>query len=240
MNPNGRRFGWGWGTAGAGLVLALAVAVFLLRPEREMPLATERPNPARPAPVKLVNLKKNEAVLTDPTPLFLPTEWNAGESPLPANTLQAPGSSFADYPAKLQFGESELKLTFPAAVEVPARPADALGAGKPPAVYLGRDSSGDKQIQLTARKAFVEVMVAVNGQRVFAQSLVDAAPPGGVDWQPLELLVAVDPMGLVGPPIVTESSRVTAVDDYFQNYVVKTLRAGQRLAPGFYRISVGP
>lgn len=235
-----RRFGWGWGAAGAGLVLVLAIVAVELRPERELPLATERPNPARPAPVKLVNLKKNEAVLTDPTPLFLPTEWNAGESPLPANTLQAPGSSFAGYPAKLQFGENELKLTFPATVEVPARPAEALGAGKPPAVYLGRDSSGKKQAQLSARKAFVEVTVAENGQRVLAQSLVDAAPPGGSDWQPLELLVAVDAMGLVGPPIVTESSRVTAVDDYFQNYVVKTLRAGQRLAPGFYRICVGP
>ena len=56
----------------------------------------------------------------------------------------------------------------------------------------------------------------------------------------MEFLVAVDAMGLVGPPTLTESSRVAAVDGYFQNYLVKTLHAGQRLAPGFYRICIGP
>jgi hypothetical protein len=82
-------------------------------------------------------------------------------------------------------------------------------------------------------------MEARNGQRLLAQPLADANPPGAA-WQPLEFLVAVDAMGLVGPPILTESSRVAAVDGYFQNYLVKTLHAGQRLAPGFYRVCIGP
>ena len=77
------------------------------------------------------------------------------------------------------------------------------------------------------------------GAGLLAEPLADANPPAG-DWQPMEFLVAVDPMGLVGPPTLTESSRVAAVDGYFQNYLVKTLHAGQRLAPGFYRICIGP
>ena len=56
----------------------------------------------------------------------------------------------------------------------------------------------------------------------------------------MEFLIAVDAMGLVGPPILTESSRVAAVDGYFQIYLVKTLHAGERLAPGFYRVCIGP
>jgi hypothetical protein len=93
--------------------------------------------------------------------------------------------------------------------------------------------------QLNARKAFIEILAAINGQRLLAQPLTNANPPGGA-WQPMEFLVAVDAMGLVGPPTLTESSRVAAVDGYFQNYLVKTLHAGQRLTPGFYRICIGP
>jgi len=53
-------------------------------------------------------------------------------------------------------------------------------------------------------------------------------------------MAAVDPAGLVGPVVPTVRSGVSEVDDYFARYLEETLRVGQRLAPGFYRISVGP
>jgi len=93
--------------------------------------------------------------------------------------------------------------------------------------------------QLVARNAFIEILAANTGERLLAQPLADADPPATA-WQPMEFLVAVDPMGMVGPPILTDSSRVAAVDGYFQNYLVKSLHAGQRLAPGFYRVCIGP
>ncbi|MDB6126512.1 MAG: hypothetical protein JWM35_408 [Verrucomicrobia bacterium] len=190
--------------------------------------------------VKLVNLSRNEASLTDPTPLFLPTEWNAGQDALPAGAGREPGTSFAGYPAKLKFAETELALTFPSDVVVPARPADALSSGKVGQIFLGLGPDDKSLTQLPARKGFVEITDARNGQRILAQPLTDANPPVGTAWQPMEFLVAVDVMGLVGPPILTESSSVVSVDGYFQNYVAKTLHAGERLAPGFYRICVGP
>jgi hypothetical protein len=195
------------------------------------------PPPA--AAVSIVVLKPNEASLTDPTPLFLPTEWNAGQNALPANTQREPGGSFQGYPAKLAYAETELNLDLPSVVAMPARPADALVSDRTGESFLGLGQADRKNAQLIVRKAFIEILAAANGQRLLAQPLADARPPDG-DWQPMEFLVAVDPMGLVGPPTLTESSRVAAVDGYFQNYLVKTLHAGQRLAPGFYRICIGP
>ena len=229
-----------WLTAAVGAVVVLAGVALLFRSPTDLRLGPGTP-PAQPiAAVKLVNLKRNEAALTDPTPLFLPTQWNAGQNALPANARREPGSAFQGFPAKLQFAETELSLNFPAQVAVPGRTVDALGTGNQAQMFLGLETANGKVTQLYVRKAFVEILAADNGERIMAQPLVDANPPGGSGWQPMEFLVAVDAMGLVGPPILTESSRVGSVDGYFKNYLAKTLRVGERLPPGFYRISIGP
>jgi hypothetical protein len=234
----GRQHRWMFATAGA-LVVLVAVAMLFRAPGGSRVGAIIKPAQPATGAVRLVSLHENEAALTDPTPLFLPTKWNAGENALPANTQREPGGSFQGYPAKLAFAESELKLNFPADVAVPARPADAVTSDRSGLSFLGLGQVDRPVSQLIARKGFIEILEAGNGQRLLAQPLADAYPPGAA-WQPLEFLVAVDAMGLVGPPILTESSRVAAVDGYFQNYLVKTLHAGQRLAPGFYRVCIGP
>ena len=232
-----RRYRWVLAVAGACVVL-VAFSLLFQAPggSRVQPIPpAQKPGGS----VRLVSLKPNEAALTDPTPLFLPTEWNAGQNALPANTQREPGGSFQGYPAKLAFAEAELKLSFPAAIVVPARPADAAASDRSGQSFLGLGQADRPVSQLILRNAFIEILAAVNGQRLLSQPLADATPPTGT-WQPMEFLVAVDAMGLVGPPTLTESSRVAAVDGYFQNYLVKTLHAGQRLAPGFYRICIGP
>jgi hypothetical protein len=229
-----------WIFPALGALVVLAVVALLFRGPGRARVGAIPPVPAPARAVKLVSLKKNEAALTDPTPLFLPTEWNAGQNALPANTQREPGGSFQGYPAKLAFAETELKLSFPAAVAMPDRPADALASDRSGLTFLGLGQTDRPVIQLIVRNAFIEILEASTGVRLLAHPLPDALPPGGVAWQPMEFLVAVDAMGLVGPPILTESSRVAAVDGYFQNYLVKSLHAGERLAPGFYRICIGP
>ena len=229
---------WVFPAMGALVVLG-GVALLFRAPGRTRVGALKPVQPPAGA-VKLVSLRKNEAALTDPTPLFLPTEWNAGQNALPANTQREPGGSFQGYPAKLAFAEAELKLDFPTTVAMPDRPADALASDRSGLIFLGLGQSERPVVQLVDRNAFIEILEASTGVRLLAQPLADARPPGGVAWQPMEFLVAVDAMGLVGPPILTESSRVAAVDGYFQDYLVKTLHAGERLAPGFYRVCIGP
>jgi hypothetical protein len=46
--------------------------------------------------------------------------------------------------------------------------------------------------------------------------------------------------GLAGPLVVTESSRVEEVDVHFRRQLRQVFRLGERLAPGVYRVVVGP
>ena len=232
-----RQHRWVYATVGTLVVLVILAALF--RGPGGARVVAFKPLQPPVGAVKLVSLKPDEAALSDPTPLYLPTEWNAGQNALPANTQREPGGSFQGYPAKLAFAESELKLNFPAPIAVPAQPADALASDRTGLAFFGMGQTDRPVSQLVARKAFIEITEAGNGQRQLAQALTGADAPGGA-WQPMEFLVAVDTAGLVGPPILTESSRVAVVDGYFQNYIVKTLHAGQRLAPGFYRVCIGP
>ncbi len=237
---NGTGGRYSWILAAVGALVVLAGMLLLFRAPDAKRVGTFKPvAPAPVARVSVVNVNADDVALTDPTPLFLPTQWNAGQNALPANTQREPGGSFQGYPAKLAFAETELKLDFPAVVPVPARPADALAADLASQSFLGLGQTEKKPTQLIVRKAFIEVLRASDGQRLLGQPLTDADPPEGA-WQPMEFLVAVDAMGMVGPPVLTESSRAIAVDGYFQNYLVKSLHAGQRLAPGFYRVCIGP
>ena len=228
-----------WVLAAGGALLVLAAVLLLFRAPDTRRVGTIKTVSAPVATVRLIKFTANDAALTDPTPLFLPTEWNAGQNALPGDTKREPGGSFRGYPSKLAFAETELNLDFPAVVALPLRPADALAADRTGQSFLGVGQTDKNGTQLAVRKAFIEIVRASDGQRLFGQPVTDANLPEGA-WQPMEFLVAVDAMGMVGPPILTESSRAITVDGYFQNYLVKTLHAGQRLPPGFYRVCVGP
>ena len=94
---------------------------------------------------------------------------------------------------------------------------------------------------LSRRTAYVEIHEAGSGRTVFGQAVADTHPPASsVPWQPMEFMAAVDAAGLVGPLVPTVRSGVDDVDSYFGRYLADSLRVGQRLAPGFYRIIVGP
>jgi hypothetical protein len=178
-----------------------------------------------------------EADLFDRTPLFLPTRWNSAEKELPSSD---PSGGFTGYPDKLFFNGDELDLGLPAPISLPGRLPDALGENPPGDPYLGIGRTGYRPEPLPARGAYVEISEAGTGRNVFTRSLDDARPPGDGSWQPMEFLVAVDPAGLVGPPVLTVPSGQEGVDAYFGRYLSGILRVGDRLLPGFYRISVGP
>jgi hypothetical protein len=227
-----------WALAsGAGLA-AILLAGFLFRMPRPQPLALglARTGPTvgvAPADSELTE----EADLFDRTPLFLPTRWNSAEKELPSLD---PAGGFTGYPDKLFFTRDVLDLGLPPPIALPAHVADVLGDNPPGDPYLGMGRTGYGPAPLPARGAYVEVSAARTGGKVLEMALGDAKPPGDGSWQPLEFLVAVDAAGLVGPPVLMVPSGQEAVEGYFTRYLADTLRVGDRLPPGFYRISVGP
>jgi hypothetical protein len=177
-------------------------------------------------------------MLRDPRPLFLPTAYNSSrEDYVP----EAPGGAFDGFAAKLVYDPSELELHLPPETAVPASPAEALAGDPPGAPFLGF-GRGDPVVQpVNPRTAYVEIRDAGTGRQVFGGPVEDAHPPASsVPWQPMEFMAAVDAAGLVGPVVPTARSGVDEIDAYFGRYLAQTLRVGQRLAPGFYRIAIGP
>jgi len=227
------RAAWAWAT-GAGVLVLVGLA-YLVR----VPVESAATRPTGQPVVALVDPVATRAtMLRDPTPLFLPTEFNSSRQEYVA---VEPAGAFAGFPAQYVFEATQLVLRLPAAEAVPASPAEAL-AGDPlgaPFVGFGR---GNLVIQPVAiRSAYVQIMESGTGRLVYGAAITDARPPdSSVPWQPMEFLAAVDAAGLVGSLVPTARSGVDEMDAYFSRYLADTLCVGQRLSPGFYRISVGP
>jgi len=191
-------------------------------------------------PTSTDDVTREEAIFRDPTPLFLPTPWNAGFDVAPPQSLASgPDSRFEDYKPKMTNSETDVRLAFPPSVEVPLSPAGGLRIGERVNPY---GAIGRREVPLetfSARVGFIEVVGVRDGRRVIAESIptMEAAPT--VDWQPMEFLVAVDSTGLVGSVVVVGSGDETW-DNTVRRFLAKQFRLGERLGSGFYRVSVGP
>lgn len=184
-------------------------------------------------------LLNEEAMLFDPTPLFLPTEWNVGHNTLPDSLMRDFGHSFRDYPAQLTFDEVGVALGFPPPVEVPAKATEVLpllGTHQP---FAGFGRTDARVGSLPERGARIDVMAARDGSEALSLVVPVGQAPAGL-WQPMEFLVAVDAAGLVGPPVPMVQATDERLGATLQEMLAKSLRLGERLGPGFYRVCVGP
>lgn len=235
MKPRASRTTRTWTWAAIAGVIVLVWFMYLVR----VPV-TRLEEALPPAPsVRLVDPVINkETMLLDPTPLFLPTAFNSSRKdyvPL------EPDGAFAGFEPKLTFDPTELELNLPSPTAVPGSPADALAGDPPGAPFIGFGRANLVVEPVGRRGAYVEIAEAGSGRTVFGKAVADAHPPASsLPWQPMEFMAAVDSAGLVGSVVPTTRSGIDEVDAYFGRYLVDTLRVGQRLAPGFYRISVGP
>lgn len=248
MSTATRRRRAGWWAAGLTVVFAATAVVLLFRP-----LGTQGsgPKPVAPPKVNIARLEegmgdrvlREQATMFDPTPLFLPTEWNTGQRPLPAAVQRQPGQVFSTFEPKPIYGEAELALPMGSERSLPASPMDLL---KEPShdPFLGFGLEDEPLNSLPPRQGLVEVREAGTGEmmpgypRKLEGDLV--LPAGRPDWQPAEFLVTVTVAGLLGQPADTASSDIEDVDAFFRDYLANTLRLGERLPPGIYRVVVGP
>jgi len=175
----------------------------------------------------------------NPEPLFMPTAWNAGVQPLPGELRRQPDQAFNSFDPQMTFSSSRLDPVFTPPAVAPEEPLRALDLGGSPR-FATIGSLTEEAISLE-REAFVEV------RRVGDGGLVHAAPLTGlpasireVPWAPIRFLIAVNEMGLVGAPMIEVGSGNTEVDDAIQRFLGAEYRLGNRLIPGFYRVTVGP
>jgi len=228
----------------------VAGCLFLVRTPRPGSAVQEGRKPQVPVqmarPTGGDQILKDEALIRDLRPLFLPTEFN---STLP-EPRREPGRTILDEErARWNFAEGELALNrdLPAVAVLNRKAAERAGAGdvlESSEVGLGATGFGRGRREVEAmaeRGGFLEVTAVATGQRVLWEELpAGAGPGGGKPWEPMELFAAVDAAGLAAPLVVTEGSRVDEVDTHFRKFLAQGYRLGERLPPGFYRVVVGP
>jgi hypothetical protein len=192
---------------------------------------------------------EEQAVLFDPTPLFLPTARNASHAGIGMAVRREPGEVFRPFPPRLVYSDSVFAVAFPDPMAPPSAPAAALEIGLTanPYVPLGRF---ERELPpLAGRLAFVEVLKAASGEKVLAVPF-DAEGPSaaGADfgvlrsesWRPMELLASLDSAGFTGAPVITQGSGSERVDQLVRELLIRELHLGQRLQAGFYVFRVGP
>lgn len=227
-----------WVVAGAAALLAVGGVLALFRNPKPAPPAEARgPTPALGV-APLDPILQERAALNDPTPLFLPTRWN-GRPRVPAPD---PGAGFGGYPPEFQFAANRLGPLLPPPISVPANPPDALVDHPPGNPLEGIGRSDAVPPRLPPRGAFVEVIESGTGRRVLALSAPAASPPQRGALYHLEFAAEVDATGLAGPLSldVVASDAPGEAGAYFEHYLARVLWIGNRLAPGSYRILVGP
>ncbi len=210
------------------------------------PMAKHLPSVQMARPTEADVVLKDEALIRDLRPLFLPTEFNAT---LPEPRREPGRSILDDEKLRSDFSDSELGLSrdLPPVATLngksahKARGTDLLAAGEVGVGLVGFGRGNRAVEPLEPRGGFVEVVAVSSGRTVLAESLpVAFGPVGGKAWEPMELFAAVDTAGLASPLVVTEGSRVEEIDAHFRKVLAQTFRIGERLPPGFYRIVVGP
>jgi len=182
----------------------------------------------------------DEARMRDPTPLFLPTDKTAARKPLPS--IQPGRTSFLDEEvAKPFFKETVLDVGLPSPATAPLTAPEALATNSTGPIALGFGRVDVAVVPIKPRGGVIEVVALSSGQTIFTEELpVTARPAASASWQPMEFFATAGTTGLSSPLIVNRRSGVEGVDVHFQNYLTQTYRIGERLAPGLYRIYVGP
>ena len=238
-----QRFPWvPVGAAAAVLVVGVAawLQIPVVTPEAKTGAAMPRLVITRPDPGAKAAVLAEQLAAYDPTPLFLPTVMNSGQTTLPFGEKANAGGPFLDLEPLLVFDKQKADLTFPAIVAVPAGPVQGLTLAnrrEVPLVIGRTDYAGE---QLPSRSGFMEAVRNGDNRVVLTLALPEAPLRPQVDWQPMELLGAISTSGLVGDLVVTVSSGSDVVDDYFSRQLARTVRVGERLQPGFYTFRVGP
>jgi len=174
----------------------------------------------------------------DPTPLFVPTERNYGQGPLPGRVVRQPGQVFGDFEPKLTFNENNLASFAAESVTQVDNLPEVLDRGNE-APFAGFGQTQQAGAALSEREGFIEVKALNSGMLVISGKM-EGARLSQRDFAPVEFLALVSNAGFVADPVVTTGSGSDEVDRTITEYLVKTYRLGERLAPGQYVVSVGP
>lgn len=180
------------------------------------------------------NALREQAEYLDPTPYFFPTKWNFA----PENIIRQPGQIFSWIEPKFVFSDQNIKSYSAEFVTEAANLAEIVRSGNE-APFAGMGERERNTVPLVERGGFLEISRLGDGQTVIAQKL-EKIPGIDSDFSPLEFLISVGAAGLNADPVLMSGPGREQIEVFLRTYLAKSFRVGERLAPGRYRILIGP
>lgn len=226
----------------AGAIVLHVAALILFHAE---PVGEEE-RKAQAAEVKLLPMGgvettsaplREQALLFDSTPLFLPTRWNAVSNPVVRGLSRRPGDLFPAYSPELSLENIEIGSTrMDASATAPIDGVREFDAA-PFHAFRGVPA---RAVRLSGRTAHFQVLAAASGEEVFSVDIDDSLPDGGQLWGPAVFGVQITPLGLTGSPVLLEGSGIEEIDAFFSRQLRDRILTGRLPEPGYYRVLVGP
>lgn len=231
----------------SGLAIALfvhAIGLLVFKVEEKEAAAPEvdyqfASLPSIPWQEEQGNLLREQAYLQDSAPLFLPTRWNAASSPVVRALEQRPVDLFEPFPARLSYQESDFRLGTFAEVRQES-PLESLKVFRNRThTFFGRGRV--PQPELSPRFALIEVRDPGDGRVVLSAPVPGEGAPSLPNrlWRPMEFLLQVEAIGLVGQSVMLEGSGVEEVDQFLRR-ALRRVVSEQMLDIGYYRVTAGP
>ena len=188
-------------------------------------------------PISLADTTRDQSMLLDSAPLFLPTKWS---------TAAVGGMIFSkDNMDMLESFAPELTLSSEKLKPQPLGMTTDKDASAPSTAsivgsFIGRNSDSNTKNSLTPRVAYCEVHDA-DGDKIVLSGVLDAPveATGEILWQPVEFWVRVVQQGGIGAPLLSSGSGSDAIDEALSEMISKSDFL-IKLKPGYYRIVIGP
>jgi hypothetical protein len=184
-------------------------------------------------------MTRDQSLLMDSAPLFLPTRWSTSlAGRVVGGDSGTTADLFAPFASEVVLDASMLRPSARTVSIGPAKPAmyDDMNVG----YLIGRRDDVQKALVLPQRGAFYEVRPAGGGKAVISGSIdTQIAEAGDLVWQPVEFWVRVVQEGVVGVPLLANGSGSDSLDAVLRTIVTNNRKLAD-LPPGYYRIVIGP
>lgn len=181
---------------------------------------------------------KEQAIIFDSEPIFIPTEWNEALDPF---KNIAKDSLFQDFPPVTTLYDQKMLLTITHEYPAISSPSGVLNS-KFINPFIGINQNTPNTFPLKKRTAYVTVK-NLNTSKIVEEYEIISDPDIQMNdqlWVPMEFLLIVDESGPIMPLLITESSGTEQIDNYFKNHIPESQLKLSSLPAGYYKILVSP
>ncbi len=225
-----------------GLLLHVAVFLFV-----SIPLGEGPPQPREEAFVTYAGddfgeaqLYREQAILFDSRPLFVPTLWNVASSLQGIARLHDETELFSFFGPELSLDQGSVLSIAPDLVEE----VEVLDERVPvPGVFplrgFGQIRSPTVEAALQTRGGLLEIENLGSGSSLIQMKLPDSLQAPERMWTPAVFIIEVDPRAVGAPPLRVSGSGIASWDAALAEYIASP-RFRRQLPSGYYRVTIGP